>query len=227
MNETWLLLGAPGVGKSTFSHSLRQRCANLQQFSVRLFTARLLEEDSELGHYLRDHEIVKPRVHMPDAVVEQIFAEFLKTVSERHFLIIEGYPINHVQFLGMLRQLANAGRRIEGILILVDAYERIRSRVESRRICPHCEQKSGGGVPVLADAKICPFCGGALIKRAEDDPEFFQVRYRMFLEEKERICQWFPKEVIHIVNIDSCSYSELIQEWVRKCNGSVMAQEEV
>ena len=221
MSETWLLLGAPGVGKSTFSHMLRERCTNLRQFSVRLFTACLLAGDSELGNYLREHEIVKPKVHMPDEVVEQVFAEFLKTVSDSHFLLIEGYPINHTQFLGMMRQLEGVGRGIDGVLILTDTYERIRSRVENRRICPHCEQESGGGVPIPAGAAVCPFCARPLIRRAEDDPEFFQIRYQMVLEEKERICRWFPHEIIQETDAFSDSCSALLKEWVRKGNAAV------
>ena len=134
MSETWLLLGAPGVGKSTFSYHLKQHCSHFSQFSVRLYTEQLLQKDCELGKFLRENHIVKPKSYMPNEVVEQIFGDFLRNIHRSDFLLIEGFPINRDQFEGMLRQLSSCDRKINGVLMLTDRYERILGRIKQRKV---------------------------------------------------------------------------------------------
>lgn len=172
MGNTVILLGMPGVGKSTVLHRLKSSNVHFRQFSVRLFTMQLLQGDSELGRYLRENNIVRPKAFMPDSVVEQIFAEFLKSLDAGDFLVIEGFPINHVQFHGMKRQLDRAGRQLDRVIVLDDEPDSILARIALRRVCPACELKNGAGLPVPAVAVRCPYCGGPLARRAEDDEAF-------------------------------------------------------
>lgn len=104
---------------------------------------QLLQGDSELGRYLRENNIVRPKAFMPDSVVEQIFAEFLKSLDAGDFLVIEGFPINHVQFHGMKRQLDRAGRQLDRVIVLDDEPDSILARIALRRVCPACELKMG------------------------------------------------------------------------------------
>ena len=216
MSESWLLLGAPGVGKSTFSFELKNSCENVNRFSVRLHTEKILEKKNELARFLIDNQIVQPKKHMPDFVVEQIFEDFLQSVGESDFLLIEGFPINDAQFRGMMRQLKKYNRKIDGVLILEDSYDAILNRIVNRRVCIACEKSAGGGIPISASMDRCPFCGGTLTKRPEDDIDFFKVRYEMYLEEKKRICSWFDQTMIHEVDVSSDEIDTLREEWKRR-----------
>ena len=216
MNESWLLLGAPGVGKSTFSFKLKNSCECVKRFSVRLHTEKIFEKNNALARYLIDNQIVQPKKHMPDFVVEQIFEDYLQSVGESDFLLIEGFPINDIQFQGMMRQLKKHNRRIEGVLILEDSYDAILERIINRRVCMACEKSEGGGIPILAGIDRCPFCGGTLVKRPEDDIDFFKVRYEMYLEEKKRICDWFNQKIIHEVVVNADEIDKLCEEWKKR-----------
>lgn len=216
MGESWLLLGAPGVGKSTFSYNLKAKCSNVKQFSVRLHTENILSKRNELGRYLIENNIVQPKKHMPNPVVELIFSDYLDSVNESDFLLIEGFPINDEQFYGMLRQLQSHNRVVDGILILEDSYEAILERIKKRRVCIACEKKNGGGIPIPSGRETCPFCGGKLSKRPEDDIDFFNVRYKMFLDEKKNICKWFDSKIIHEINVSSTPLSSLCKEWEKR-----------
>ena len=216
MGESWLLLGAPGVGKSTFSYNLKKQARSIKQFSVRLYTEKVLEKKNELANYLIENHIVQPKKYMPDDVVERIFADFLSTTQKTDFLLIEGYPINDEQFKGLIYQLKQYERTINGILILEDFYDDILMRIKNRQVCMMCEKKSGGGIPIPSSAERCPFCGGLLTKRPEDDVDFFNIRYKMYLSEKKNICQWFAPEIIHEVFIKPDEIEILSKIWSNK-----------
>lgn len=218
MNESWLLLGAPGVGKSTFSYKLKKKCCHLKQFSVRLHTEKVLEKGNDLARYLIENQCVQPQRHMPDFVVEQIFADFLSDIGESDFLLIEGYPINDEQFRGVLHQLEVYQRKIDGVLILEDSYDEIVKRIKNRRVCMFCEKKAGGGIPISVGINHCPICGGVLSKRPEDDIDFFKVRYEMYLAEKKNIYRWINHEVIHEITINLNEVELLCDEWKNRIN---------
>ena len=204
------------MGKSTFSFELKNSCECVNRFSVRLHTEKILEKKNALARYLNDNQIVQPKKHMPDFVVEQIFEDFLQSVGESDFLLIEGFPINDAQFRGMMRQLKNYNRKIDGVLILEDSYDAILKRIVNRRVCMACEKRVGGGIPISTSMDQCPFCGGTLTKRPEDEIDFFKVRYEMYLEEKKRICSWFDQTMIHEVDVNSYEIDMLCEEWKKR-----------
>ena len=218
MGNTVILLGMPGVGKSTVLHRLKSSNVHFRQFSVRLFTMQLLQGDSELGRYLRENNIVRPKAFMPDSVVEQIFAEFLKSLDAGDFLVIEGFPINHVQFHGMKRQLDRAGRQLDRVIVLDDEPDSILARIALRRVCPACELKNGAGLPVPAVAVRCPYCGGPLARRAEDDEALFGQRCELFRQQLSFLSELLPPEKIMMIDVGKQNATEVIQNW-RNNNG--------
>ena len=218
MGNTVILLGMPGVGKSTVLHRLKSSNVHFRQFSVRLFTMQLLQGDSELGRYLRENNIVRPKAFMPDSVVEQIFAEFLKSLDAGDFLVIEGFPINHVQFHGMKRQLDRAGRQLDRVIVLDDEPDSILARIALRRVCPACELKNGAGLPVPAVAVRCPYCGGPLARRAEDDEAFFGQRCELFRQQLSFLSELLPPEKIMMIDVGKQNATEVILNW-RNNNG--------
>lgn len=216
MSDTVIVLGMPGVGKSTILYRLRG--LHFRQFSVRLFTQQLLRGDSELGRYLRENNIVRPRAFMPDSVVERIFAEFLKGVDAEDFLVIEGFPINHAQYLGMERQLEKVGRTLDRVIVLRDETENIRVRIAKRRICPVCEEENGAGLPIPPDALGCPYCGGPLMRRPEDEEMFFNHRCDLFLRQLAFMKDLLPQEQILTIDVGKQDVAEVIRDW-RNCHG--------
>lgn len=214
MNKTVILLGAPAVGKSTFSYRLRQQLPQMQQFSVRLFTQQLMESDTALGIYLRENRIARPKEYMPDQVVEQIFSAFLDAIPPDAFLLIEGFPINREQYYGMERQLGRVGRSADAVFVLNDDMEQIRRRHSTRMICPQCELKNGAGLPIPPGQQHCPYCGGELYRRVDDDPDFFEKRCRKFREELDFISSQTPPEKMHRIQVSSTDPVEYLLSWL-------------
>lgn len=214
MNKTVILLGAPAVGKSTFSYRLRQQLPQMQQFSVRLFTQKLIESDTALGKYLRENNIARPKEYMPDPVVEQIFSAFLDTIAPDAFLLIEGFPINREQYYGMERQLSRVGRSVDAVFVLDDDMELIRRRHNARMVCPQCEIKNGAGLPIPPGQQVCPYCGGALHRRTDDDPAFFENRCRKFREELAFISGQTPPERLHHIWVSREDPVESVMKWL-------------
>jgi adenylate kinase family enzyme len=213
MNRTAIVLGIPGVGKSTVLYKLKGMYPKLQQFSVRLFTLQLMEGNSELGRYLRDNNIVQPGKYMPDHIVEQIFAEYMKHVLPDDLLIIEGFPVNEEQYYGMCRQFQKTNRSVDAVIVLEDDIESIQQRRKKRRICPVCEMKNGAGLPIPSEAKCCPFCGGSLTERAEDADEFFHQRCEKYKEELQFLSSVLPSEKIIRINVSKIDAAAYINTW--------------
>ena len=215
MNKTVLLLGLPAVGKSTFSSRLKQQLPEMRQFSVRLFTQQLMKTDTPLGRYLLENNIARPKEYMPDPVVEQIFAAFLDTVAQNAFLLIEGFPINREQYYGMERQLLRVGRTLDAVFVLEDDMDLIRHRQSNRKVCLACELKNGAGLPILPEHQVCPYCGGPLQRRPEDDPDFFEKRCRKFQDELAFISGHISSEYLHRITVSKADPVEYVTTWLR------------
>lgn len=119
--------------------------------------------------------IVKERLSRPD--VEKGF-------------ILDGFP----RTIAQAEALTESGLKIDKVLSLEVADEKIIERLSARRECSKC------GAPYSIIYKKprlegkCDKCGGVLIQRADDNPDTIQNRLNIYHEQTEPIKEYYEKQ---------------------------------
>ena len=214
--ETWLLIGAPAAGKSTFSYKLKTMSSGFKQFSVRLHIQKLINEGSELGQLIVNNKYLEKKEFIPDSIVGRIFDDFVGRITDNDFLLIEGFPINDNQFDLMVEALEKRNRKVNGMIVVEAALNVLEERIRMRKVCRRCELKNTGGVPIPQGAEVCPYCGGKLDKRDDDTPETFTKRYGLFLQEKQRLLKWMQGKKIIVLDGSEERRDEVISEMAER-----------
>ena len=165
-----IVFGAPGVGKGT-------QCAFLlAQYGFRhVSTGDLIRSEIKQGSPLglAVTEVVRRGALVSD---ELLFSIVAQTLSAKGGLLFDGFPRSVGQAHWLLEQARSAGRRILGVVALTAPDDEIVARLASRRTCSACGAVLGG----VGDGGACPKCGGALVRRADDDPAVVADRLRVY-----------------------------------------------
>jgi adenylate kinase len=168
-----VVIGPPGCGKGTQALRVAERYA-VPHISTGAILRAAVREGSALGRRVEDAitkgelvsdelmtDLVRTRLAQPDAV---------------HGSVLDGYPRTAAQAEALDRILADASPIV--LLIEVDDDE-IARRLGLRRVCEACGiTQSVADVDLNADP--CPYCGGTLVRREDDEPETVRHRLRTY-----------------------------------------------
>jgi len=169
-----------------------------------------MNSDHALGAEIKRHAYAQPRKYMPDHIVERVFAEFLDGAGSAP-LLIEGFPINEAQHAAMLRQLERTGRCVDCVIVLEANAQLLFERRQLRMACLACEEENRAGLPIDLNSTCCPFCGGPLQKRIDDDLAFFSDRLDNYNEEVKVILSFFAQTLIHRIDVTHLHPTELFE----------------
>lgn len=206
---TVVIIGPPGVGKSTVSRALHE-LAQFRAFAVRLHYEAQLRARTALALRIRDALTAGARM-IPDALVVDLFTDFIAGMPNTDPLLLEGFPINRAQARGAARVLASCGRRLDCLVHLDGDEWVLRQRVLARVVCSACERRDGSGAPVEIGAKACQRCGSAdLAPRADDGSAHFDHRYARYRAEERAILAALPQVARISVNTDDRKIDQLV-----------------
>ena len=165
-----ILLGAPGCGKGTMAQKLTTEL-NIPQISTGDIFRKNLKEETPLG--LRIKSIVEGGGLVPDEITIEIVKNRLAEPDCANGYILDGFP----RSIGQAEALSTFQNIDCAINLDVDK-EVIVNRLSGRRFCPDCNGTFH--VSTLANAEICPVCGGKLIIRKDDSEETIRERLRLY-----------------------------------------------
>src|SRR3954470_7717441 len=160
-----ILLGPPGSGKGTQAARIAQRygvphvsTGDILRAAVKAGSALGLQVAATLasGGMVGDDlmaDLVRNRVAAPDMA--------------RGF-VLDGYPRTVDQALALEDILSGAPLIVVQIAVPDDAIVR---RLGNRRVCESCAITQSVSANADAEQESCPYCGGVLVRRADDEPE--------------------------------------------------------
>ena len=183
-----ILLGPPGAGKGTQAERLEKELHLPHVASGDLFRENLKNE-TELG--LLAKEYMDKGDLVPDDVTIAMVQERLQRPDCDQGAILDGFPRTQAQAQGLDRMLADAGRRLDGVLYIAVPDEELVHRLSGRWICRQCQTPYHSVFGPPAKEGVCDACGGELYQRDDDKPKTVRARLEVYHQQTAPLIDYY------------------------------------
>lgn len=181
-----VLFGKPGAGKGTQAPRLAKSLdiptlatGDVLRAAKRAGTRLGLEAKG----YMDRGELV------PDSVILGILAEELRQPQYDKGVILDGAVRTVPQAEGLEQMLESLGRKLDAVLVFDIDNDEIVRRLSDRTVCENCQTPYTG----RKVGDVCDKCGGALMRRKDDDPDAIRTRLRVYDEETAPVLDWYQR----------------------------------
>ena len=166
-----VLIGPPGCGKGTQAVRLAE-CYGIPHVSTGEILRGAVRAGSELGRQVAD-TLVKGSLVSDDLMTDLVRERLAQSDTARGF-VLDGFP----RTAGQSRALDEMMGTALMIVMLIDVADaEIIRRMGTRRVCDACRLTQSVSDALHPDSEPCPYCGGNLVRRPDDEPE--TVRHRL------------------------------------------------
>lgn len=166
-----VLIGPPGCGKGTQAVRLAETY-RIPHISTGEILRSAVRDGSELGRQVAD-SLTRGSLVSDDLMTDLVRARLLERDTEPGF-VLDGFPRTLGQSQALDEMLT--GRSMIVVLIEVADAEIVR-RMGTRRVCDACRLTQSVAGAFHPESEPCPYCGGNLVRRPDDEPE--TVRHRL------------------------------------------------
>jgi adenylate kinase len=165
-----VLIGPPGCGKGTQAVRLA-RHFGVPHISTGDILRDAVRADSPLGRQVAT--TIASGSLASDALMGDLVRERLAQPDAASGFVLDGFPRTLVQ-AELLQEMLPAPI----VVALIDASDdEIVRRLARRRVCDSCRITQSASGNEHASADPCPYCGGQLVRREDDEPR--TVRHRL------------------------------------------------
>ena len=159
-----IIMGAPGAGKGTQSAKISEKW-NIPAVSTGGMLRAAVKEGTPMGAAAKSYMDAGQLV--PDEVVIGIIKDYLSSDRCSNGFILDGFP----RSIPQAEALDAMGVKVDAVLSIEVADEKIVERMSGRRICSGC----GASYHVLYNppkaTDVCDACGASLYIRDDDAAE--------------------------------------------------------
>ncbi len=181
-----VLFGKPGAGKGTQA-PLLAKALDVPTLATGDVLRAAKRAGTRLGleakGYMDRGELV------PDSVILGILAEELRQPQYAKGVILDGAVRTVPQAEGLEKMLDSLGRKLDAVLVFDIDNEEIVRRLSDRTVCENCQTPYTG----RKVGDVCDKCGGALVRRKDDDPEAIRTRLRVYDDETAPVLGWYKR----------------------------------
>ena len=194
-----ILFGKPGAGKGTrFSKFLEGRENEYQTLSVSSLLRKERAEQTELGKQLAAY--MDSGALVPDELINKIVIGAILAAEGN--MVADGFP----RTVGQAEALLAAGVNPEDIKV-IELYvedEVVIQRAKDRIVCKDCgEPYTTNYFKKPKTEGICDKCGGALVRRTDDEEEVVKKRLKVYQDETLPVLKVLEDAGVEIVKIDN------------------------
>jgi len=216
-----VLMGPPGAGKGTQAERLVKEFGMKHLSSGDIFRAEKAS-DSELGARLASYMDAGELV--PDDVVVEMMANAITQVDGG--LMLDGFPRTVAQAEALDKQLAEASKPLDAVVVMTADDDVIVKRIAGRRACPVCGR--GYHVTFMPPKRegYCDDCGETeLTQRSDDCEATVRQRLEAYRAQTEAVIGYYRTcDSLTIVDVDGNLDAEAVSAEVIQALASFEAQ---
>ena len=185
-----VLIGPPGSGKGTQAARLAERY-NIPHISTGEILRAAVRAGSELGRQVADI-MAKGSLVGDDLMTDLVRARLTEPDVPRGF-VLDGFPrtVRQAEALDLMM----SGAPMIVILIDVPDAEIVR-RMGTRRVCDSCRLTQSVADAFHPDSEPCPYCGGNLVRRPDDEPETVRRRLVTYADYATPVIEHYRKRLM-------------------------------
>lgn len=194
-------MGPPGCGKGTQAARIASRYA-IPHISTGDILRAAVREGSALGSQVEATlttgglvtdelmtELVRERLGQPDTAVGFVLDGFPRTVAQAH----------------ALEEMPGTSLLIVALIAVADA--EILRRLDTRRVCASCRLTQSVSSESDPERDSCPYCGGRLERRKDDDPATVRRRLATYATFAEPVIAHYRTKTL-LASVDGLSLPE-------------------
>ena len=181
-----ILMGAPGAGKGTQAANISEKWG-IPAISTGDILRAAIKEGTALGKTAKSYMDAGRLV--PDDIVIGIIKEFLTSSACKKGFVLDGFPRSVPQ----AEALDAMGIRIDAVLSIEVADEKIVERMSGRRVCT-CGASYHVVYKPSKQPDICDKCGAQLFVRKDDAPETVLNRLSTYHAQTEPLKAYYAEK---------------------------------
>lgn len=186
-----IFLGAPGAGKGTQAERI-SALLGIPTVSTGAMIREAIKNGTEMGRQASAY--TERGALVPDEVVNGIVKERLSQEDCRKGWILDGFP----RTLPQAEALKKMRIRVDAVVSLEIADEKIVDRMTGRRVCPECGETYHVTSNPSPAGDRCGKCGAALTVRRDDAPEVVLSRLEVYHAQSEPLKEYYKKKVVTV-----------------------------
>jgi adenylate kinase len=196
-----VLIGPPGSGKGTQAVRLAERYG-IPHISTGDILRSAVRAGSELGRQVAD--IMTKGLLVGDDLMTDLVRARLKEPDVTRGFVLDGYP----RTVGQAEALDGMIDGAPMIVILIDvADSEIVRRMGTRRVCDSCRLTQSVADPFHPNSEPCPYCGGNLVRRPDDEPETVRRRLATYAQYALPVIEHYRKRPTFAV-VDGAQHAD-------------------
>jgi len=208
-----LLLGAPGVGKSTHSAKITKDF-DIPAIATGDILRDNLKRETELGKKAK--AFIEAGELVPDDLVIALIKDRFSEDDTKNGYLLDGFPRTIAQAEELDDYLAADGSGLDYVLYLNAPKEVLVNRISGRRVCPVC--KAAFRASEVPDG-ICTKCGEEVVIRKDDEAATVEKRIEVYNEQTAPLVDYYKNKGI-LVELDASFDVETVQAEVDKALGT-------
>ncbi len=191
-----VLFGKPGAGKGTQAPRLAASLG-IPTLATGDVLRTAVQAGSALGREAKGY--MDKGALVPDAVILGIVREALASPAYANGVILDGVVRTVPQAEGLRNALSTLGRAVDAVLNFDVSNDEIVRRLSSRLVCSACQTPYMSGA--VGDA--CAKCGGALVRRKDDEPAAIRHRLEVFEAQTAPVFDWYRAAGAQVATVDA------------------------
>jgi adenylate kinase len=180
-----VLIGPPGSGKGTQAVRIAERLS-IPHISTGDVLRAAVRAQSPLGRQVAD--TLASGGLVSDDLITALVRERLAADDAARGFVLDGYPRTKPQAEALDTMVPPDSLMIALIEVSDDAIVR---RLAIRRVCDACGITQSVFEDDSAEHGACPYCGGNLVRRSDDEPETVRRRLRTYAEQTGPVVDYY------------------------------------
>ena len=181
-----ILMGAPGAGKGTQAEIISEKF-KIPAISTGGILRDAIKNGTELGKMAKSY--MDSGSLVPDDIVIGTVKEHLSSDTCKNGFILDGFPRSVAQ----AEALEALNVRIDAVLSIEVADEKIVERMSGRRLCSDCGASFHVKYKPSAVENVCDKCGAPLFIRSDDEEATVKHRLETYHEQTEPLKDFYSK----------------------------------